>query len=76
MQTVAISELRANLTEFLKRVETGEELLVTSRGRTVAKIIPAAYIQKSARESLAQLRETATVYDVTSPIEDEWDAAK
>jgi len=38
---VGIRELRADLSRLLKRVEAGEEIVVTDRGRPVARITPA-----------------------------------
>lgn len=35
---VGIRELRADLSRWLKRVEAGEELVVTDRGRPIARI--------------------------------------
>ncbi|MEK7280588.1 MAG: type II toxin-antitoxin system prevent-host-death family antitoxin [Nitrospirota bacterium] len=40
MKTAAISELKASLSEYLSKVKAGEEVLVTDRGKPVAKIIP------------------------------------
>ena len=40
MKTAAISKLKASLSEYLARVKAGEEVLVTERGKPVAKIIP------------------------------------
>jgi prevent-host-death family protein len=40
MQKAAVSELKASLSEYLGRVKAGEDLLITDRGRPVAKIIP------------------------------------
>jgi prevent-host-death family protein len=37
---VAIRDLKARLSEHLERVERGEVVTVTSRGRPVAQIIP------------------------------------
>jgi prevent-host-death family protein len=38
--TVAIAELRQNLSLYLRRVENGERLLVTDRNRPVAELGP------------------------------------
>jgi prevent-host-death family protein len=38
---VGVRELKARLSEYLGRVERGETLEVTSRGRRVARIVPA-----------------------------------
>jgi prevent-host-death family protein len=36
---VAVSELRANLSDYLDRVEAGEEIVVTDRGKPVARMV-------------------------------------
>jgi prevent-host-death family protein len=38
MQTVGIRELKAKLSEYLRRARKGEVVLVTDRGRVVAEI--------------------------------------
>lgn len=38
--TVGIAELRQNLSRYLRRVESGERLLVTDRNRPVAELGP------------------------------------
>lgn len=40
MKIAAISQLKASLSEYLAKVKTGEEVLVTDRGIPIAKIIP------------------------------------
>lgn len=40
MRTTAISELKARLSEHLAWVKRGEEVLVTERGKPVARIVP------------------------------------
>lgn len=40
MRRVSISELKAKLSEYLKAVRAGEEVIVTDRGRPVARIEP------------------------------------
>jgi prevent-host-death family protein len=40
MATVGIAELRQNLSEYLRRVERGERLVVTDRNRPVAELGP------------------------------------
>jgi prevent-host-death family protein len=37
---VSVRELKAHLSEYLKRVEAGEVVAVTNRGRRVARILP------------------------------------
>lgn len=40
MKTAAVSQLKASLSEYLRRVRAGEEVLVTERGRPIAKLTP------------------------------------
>ncbi len=39
METIAVSKLKASLSEFLKRVQAGNEVIVTDRGKPVAKLV-------------------------------------
>ncbi|MEK6743794.1 MAG: type II toxin-antitoxin system prevent-host-death family antitoxin [Nitrospirota bacterium] len=40
MKTAAVSELKALLSKYLSKVKAGEEVIVTDRGKPVAKIVP------------------------------------
>jgi prevent-host-death family protein len=40
MKTAAVSELKARLSEFLGQVKAGSEILITDRGKPVARLIP------------------------------------
>jgi prevent-host-death family protein len=40
-ESVGVRELRQNLSKYLDRVKEGEALVVTERGRQVARLIPA-----------------------------------
>jgi len=40
MSTVGVAQLRQNLSEYLRRVQRGERLLVTDRNRPVAELGP------------------------------------
>ena len=40
MTTATVSKLKASLSEYLRRVKRGEEVLVTERGRPIVKIVP------------------------------------
>ena len=40
MKTTAISDLKAHLSEYLNQVKSGNEILVTDRGKPVARIVP------------------------------------
>ena len=47
MKSAAISKLKATLSEYITFVKAGEEVLVTERGKPVAKIVPVKGIQKN-----------------------------
>ena len=40
---VGIAELKARLSEYLARVQAGEELIVTDRSRPVARLVPVGW---------------------------------
>lgn len=40
METVAVANLKASLSEYLAKVKAGGEVLVTDRGRPVARLVP------------------------------------
>jgi len=52
MKTTAISELKAHLSDYLKQVKSGNEVLVTDRGKPVARIVPIS--SKNAPEGHSQ----------------------
>lgn len=54
METTSISQLKASLSHYLKAVRAGEEVLITDRGKVIAKIIP---LEKDDREIPPHLRE-------------------
>ncbi len=74
MESIAVSDFRANLMKVLKQIEHGASLDITSRGKIVAKLVPPDYTKTLAREKLDILRENAKVYDVLSPVEENWEA--
>jgi prevent-host-death family protein len=43
MKTTSVSKLKASLSEYLKSVKAGEEVLVTERGRPIAKLCPMSH---------------------------------
>lgn len=68
--TVPAGEFKARCLALLDRVaETGEELVVTKRGRPVARLVPV--------EPPPSLRGSIVWEgDLVSPIDEEWTAAK
>ena len=76
MKNVSISELRSNLLKYLKLVQQGEAINVTSKGTVMATLTPPVSQKQAARIKLEKLSKTAVVDDVVSPIADSWDALK
>jgi len=74
METVGVSKLRDNMMAFLKMVQEGKAITITSRGREIAMIVPVRNKTNSARKALEELRKTAHVGDVLSPISEKWEA--
>ena len=40
MKTAAVSKLKTSLSEYLLKVKAGEEVIVTDRGKAIARIVP------------------------------------
>ena len=55
MRTVSLAEAKTNLSEILNQVQDGEEIIVTRRGRPVARIAPVPKALKPL-ESRAEFR--------------------
>lgn len=74
MINVGISEFRANLNAMLSRVQRGEIVVITSRGKEVARVVPPDFARAAARQELEALRQTAVVGDVVSPVGEGWES--
>lgn len=73
METVNISELRANLLNYLQKAKDGHKIIITSHGETLATIVPPIDKNRQAKAKLKLLAKNAVIYDVVSPGNDEWD---
>ena len=74
MQTINISDFRANLLKYLEIANLGEQITVTSNGKLLATIVPPVNQKELARAKLDSLAKVANVHDVISPINSDWDA--
>ncbi len=54
MTSAKVSELKASLSKYLARVKAGEEVVVTERGKPVAKLVP---IPRDEDPEMARMRE-------------------
>jgi len=75
MKEVNVTELRNNLPAYLGMVTAGEELLLTSRGKKIARLMPVADERSGAKEKLALLRVKCRIGDVVSSLNEKWEAA-
>lgn len=71
METNA-TELRQNLAAYLIKVQTGEEVKITLHGKVIARLVPEEDEAARAKSELAEIRKTAWVGDIISPIDVEW----
>lgn len=76
MDDVKLTELRQKLPAYLKEVQRGRTLRITSRGKVVARLLPPEDTTEAARARLAELRKTARVGDVISPTGERWRAER
>ena len=67
MVEVNVTTLRRHLPEFLARVERGERVRVTSRGRAIAEISPPRPEPEAVDGARARLRGSLVRYD--APLE-------
>ncbi len=74
MQTVNISDFRANLLKYLEKANAGEQLIVTTNGKLLATITPPVKQKQQAKQQLEQLAENTRIDDVISPTDSSWEA--
>ncbi|MFO7760049.1 MAG: type II toxin-antitoxin system prevent-host-death family antitoxin [Desulfobia sp.] len=69
MINAGIKEVKNNLSKLLARVKTGEEIVITDRGKPVARILREGHDDKSIRAALAPLIQKGLVVLPTRNIE-------
>ncbi len=74
MNTIPVSELRANLMKVIKEVEHGSIIKITSRNKVVAKLVPPGNNRDEAKNKLKELSKSAVIGDIISPIDSKWKA--
>jgi prevent-host-death family protein len=74
IETIAAGEFKSRCLKLLDQVaEERQTLIVTKRGRAVAKVVP----MDSEVELFGALRGTGTILgDIVSPLENEWEACR
>ena len=74
METIGVSKLRENLPSYIKKVQQGQTITITSHGNRIAMLVPVETEMETSRNALKKLRQTAYVGDVISPIDEKWKA--
>lgn len=60
MKTAAVSDLKARLSQYLDQVKAGSEVLITDRGRPVARLVPISMAGRP-RESLRRMEKQGLI---------------
>jgi prevent-host-death family protein len=60
MKIAAISKLKAYLSDYLNQVKAGNEILITDRGKPVARLVPISRT-KATRESLIRMEKQGLI---------------
>ena len=78
MKVAAVAELKASLSRYLSRVKTGEEVVVTERGKPIAKIIPIPDAETEEEKRLQRLEAQGIIRRGTGkwPPEGFWEAPR
>ena len=71
MEEVPVSEFRANFMRFLQKAYKGERLIITSRGKQIAQVLPPDEIKKEARRKLRSISKSCYIGDIVSPTDED-----
>jgi len=63
MRTAGVREARQNLSALLDEVKKGREVVITERGRPVARLVPPDRPRAKGVPNLASFRRTMPVFD-------------
>ena len=74
MTQVSVAEFRKHLPQWLKRVEAGEDVALTRRGKPVARLSATDDTRERARRFFEEIRGKTYMGDVISPTGEEWEA--
>ncbi len=67
MTTCTVAEAKAHLSELLARVESGEELVITRRGRPVANLTPVRPVKRPPDwQAIRAFRESMPVMETSA----------
>jgi prevent-host-death family protein len=67
MTTCTVAEAKAHLSELLARVENGEELVITRRGRPVAQLSPIRPVKRAPDwQAIRAFRESMPIVETSA----------
>lgn len=72
MKSTAVSELKASLSHYLTMVKAGEEIIITDRGRPIAKIVPLKKDDLQMPSHLKELERAGLIRSGTGTIDKEF----
>jgi len=70
MTVAPVSELKASLSSYLRRVQAGEAVLITDRGRPIAQLSPVLPHELDDERHLAALEREGKIRRPTRPVPD------
>lgn len=77
MKAAPVTQLKASLSRYLAGVKSGEEVVITERGRPVAKIIPIAEPQDHEEQRLRKMESQGLLRMGSGKLpKDFWDAPR
>lgn len=74
MIQIGVSEFRSHVLSYLKKIKNGQEVVILSRGKKMARMLPPESSQDQARQKLAELAKSSKIGDIVSPVVQSWDA--
>lgn len=74
MAEIKVSEFRQHIHSMLQKVQDGQELRLTRRGKVIAVVSPPQDKREAARRRLSELMGHARIGDIVSPIREVWEA--
>lgn len=74
MLEVTVTTFRKHIPDYLGKVQKGEDIALTSRGKVIARLVPPVDECQNARVQLAALRATCHIGDVIAPLDEKWEA--
>ncbi len=74
-ETISAGEFKAHCLQLMDEVKnTGRSLIVTKRGKPVAKLVP---VDAQQRDPIGALKGTVTIVgDIVAPLDEVWHAAQ